>query len=247
MLLVKLAEALERSVNVDRAVMAAAPQLHDQPLRLAERIGADQNAALRIFVEPNQQPVDLAPGVRVAEDGEAEGRLGDEDVARNRLERSAGRVGAPFVVARDDDPLAAMFEHDLGGTEDVAGGHEADVDLAQPEHLAISGRAPVLRPVAALDDGERLGRRPDLAVAAPRMVGMAVGDERARLRLGRIDPGVRRLYVDAFGKRLYPGTQTGHCELYGSTPGGGQAKAPGDKAARERDTPWIRLVSTGHC
>ncbi len=59
---VELAQPLQRAVDVDRIVMAAAAQLHDQPLRLAERIGADQDAALGIVVQPLEQPVDLAGG-----------------------------------------------------------------------------------------------------------------------------------------------------------------------------------------
>ena len=48
---VEVAQPLERAVDVDRIVMAAAAQLGDQPLRLAERIGADQDAALGIVVK----------------------------------------------------------------------------------------------------------------------------------------------------------------------------------------------------
>ena len=47
------------------------------------------------------------------------------------------------------------------------------------------------------------------------MIGMAMGHQRNRLGLRRIDPRVGRANVDAFGKRLYPGTETGHHELYG--------------------------------
>jgi hypothetical protein len=54
-------------------------------------------------------------------------------------------------------------------------------------------------------------------MAAAGVIGMAVSHERARLRLARIDPGVGGLYIDAFGKRLDPGTETGHQELYGES------------------------------
>ncbi len=50
MLLVQVAEALEGAVDVDRGVVAPAAKLHDHALRLAERIGADQDAAVRVFV-----------------------------------------------------------------------------------------------------------------------------------------------------------------------------------------------------
>ena len=49
------------------------------------------------------------------------------------------------------------------------------------------------------------------------MIGMAVGDQRPGLRLRRIDPGIGGPDVNAFGKRLDPGTETGHRELYGRT------------------------------
>src|SRR3546814_9569990 len=72
-----------------------------------------------------------------------------------------------------------------------------------------------LRSVAALHDRQRLRRRPDGPVAAARVIGMAVGDERTRLGTARIDPGVGGFHINAFGKRLDPGTETGHRELYG--------------------------------
>src|SRR4051812_15035425 len=64
-------------------------------------------------------------------------------------------------------------------------------------------------------------------MAAAGMVGMAVGDERPGLGHVRIDPGVGRPYVETFGKRLDPGTETGHRELYEGT-------GPGRQAGRDR-------------
>ena len=129
----------------------------------------------------------------------------------HRLERRAGRVGAALVVAGDDDPLALVLEHDLRRAEDVAGGDEADVDLAEPDRLAIGDRLARLRPVAAVHDRQRLGRRPDRVMAAAGMVGMAVGDQRASALgcEGSIHASAGR-DVNAFGKRLDPGTETGH-------------------------------------
>ena len=95
----------------------------------------------------------------------------------------------------------------------MAGGDEADLDLADPHALAIGDRPRVLLAVAHAHDRQRLGRRPHLAMAAARMVAMAVGDQSARLGLRGIDPGIRRAHVDAFGKRLDPGTQAGHCGI----------------------------------
>src|SRR5918993_4891976 len=161
-----------------------------------------------------EQPVDLAAGVRMAENGQAEGRLGDEDVAGHRLERSAGRVLSALVVAGNDHPFARMFEDDLRRSEDVAGRPEADVHLADPHGFAISDRIAVLVAVAGRHDRQRFRSRPALRVPAARVIGMAVRDEGPGLRLRGIDPRVGGAYVDAFGKRLYPGTEACHRELY---------------------------------
>ena len=64
-------------------------------------------------MQPMQQPVDLAARVRVAEDRQAECRLGDEDVARYGFEGSTGGILAPLVIAGNDDPFARMLENDL--------------------------------------------------------------------------------------------------------------------------------------
>ena len=119
----------------------------------------------------------------------------------------------------DDKPvkisveLPAALHRDLRGAEHVAGGNQAQRDSIEVDHLAVSEGSARLRPVAACHDRQRLGRGPDLSMASPGMIGMAMGDECARLRLARVDPRVGRLDVDAFGKRLYPGTETGHREI----------------------------------
>ena len=82
----------------------------------------------------------------------------------------------------------------------MAGGDEADVDLADADRLAIGDRLARSARRSGAHDRQRLGRRPHLAVAAAGMVGMAVGDQRARLGLRGVDPGVGRAHVDAFGK-----------------------------------------------
>ena len=207
-LLVQVAQPLQRAVQVDRRLVAALAQLGDHPLRLAQRIGADDHAPLRIGVQTRDQLVDLVARVGVPEDGQREGRLGHEHVALHRFEGRAGRVGAALVVARDHHPLAAMVEHDLRRSQHMARRHEADLDVAQPDRLAIRHRLARLRPVARFHDRQRLGRRPHPPVAAARMVGMAVGDERAGARLGRVDPRVGGRHVDAVRVRLQPVSQS---------------------------------------
>src|SRR3954464_9075783 len=100
----------------------------------------------------------------------------------------------------------------------MAGGDEADFDLAEPDRLSIGKWIAALRAVAAVHDRQRLRGRPDRAVAAARMIAMAVGDERSSLGPGRVDPGVGRGHVNAFGERLHPGTETGHGGYMASMP-----------------------------
>ena len=162
--------------------MPTLAQLGDHPLRLAQRIGADQHAALGIGAQRGEQLVDL---VAASRDG---GRPAAPKVASvtntshcDRLERRAGRVGAALVVARDDDPLAAMIEHDLRRSQHMAGGNEADLDLAHPDRLAIADRMPGLRRRSAPSMIASVsGVAHTALMPAARMVGMAVRHQRAR-------------------------------------------------------------------
>ena len=87
---------------------------------------------------------------------------------------------------------------DLGGAEHVAGGMEAHIRVADAELLAIADRlraAGEIGAVAQPHQVERLRRREHRAMARPRMVGMAVGDQRPLDRAHGIDveaaaPGV---------------------------------------------------------
>ncbi len=150
----------------------------------------------------------------MTKDGQAERRLGNEDVAGDRLERSAGRVLAALVVAGHDHPLPGKIEDDLRAPEHMARRDEAYVDLTNADGLAIGNGSARLLAVARGHDRQRLGRRPDLRVSASGMVRMPVRDERLALRPRRIDPRISRADIDAFRKRLYPGTEARHRELY---------------------------------
>ena len=77
----------------------------------------------------------------MAEDRQAERRLADEDIAGERLEGGAGRVGLALVIARDDDALPALREPDLRRAQHVAGGMEAHIDVAEPQALAVARRS----------------------------------------------------------------------------------------------------------
>ena len=142
-------------------MVPARAKFGDYPLRLAERVCAHQHAAAGVGMEPVKQAVDLTAGVGMAKDGQSEGRLGHEHVARHRHERRAGRVGPPLVVAGNHDPFAFMLHHDLSRAEDMAGGHEAHVDLADADRLIVSNGLSVLRPIARPHDRQRLGRGED--------------------------------------------------------------------------------------
>jgi hypothetical protein len=122
--LVEVAELRQRAVDVDRLVVARLAQQPDHALRLAERIGADHVGALG-ELRTEASSARPRPRRRVAEDRQAEGRLGDEDVAGDRLEGQAGGVGLALVVARDDDRVPRA-RRDLRRAEHMAGRMEGD-------------------------------------------------------------------------------------------------------------------------
>ena len=196
--LVELRQALQRPVDVDRAVEALLPEEGHHALGLAESVGADDVGALGEEGDGVQKLSDLLTGVRVAEHGQAEGGLRDEHVAGNALEGSAGRVGLPLVVARDHDAKAARLDRDLRGAEHVPGRDEPDRNVADPHRLAqgglLAGGAEILA-VAHGHDGERFPRRQDGAVTGAGMVGVAVGDQRLR-------DGAKRIDVKAAGRAV---------------------------------------------
>ncbi len=202
--LVEGAHPFHSTMDIDSVMMAARAQFTDDTLRLAQRVGADQHAAVWIGMERGEQPVHLAAGIGVAEDGEAEGRFGHENVARDRLERQTGRVGAALVIARHHHPFAAMFQHDLRRSQHMAGGDITDGDAAHPHFLAIADRGAAGGAIAQTHDRQRLARRPDMAMAATRMIGVAVGYQRPFLRQRRIDPGIGGTDIDSGGVGFDP-------------------------------------------
>ena len=85
-ILVKRAHPLQRAMDVNGVMMAAAAQFGDDALRLAQRIGADEDAAVGIGVERGEQPIHLAAGVGMAKHRQAEGGFGHEDIAGDGFE-----------------------------------------------------------------------------------------------------------------------------------------------------------------
>src|SRR5262245_24492431 len=124
-------------MDVDWLLIASAAQFHDDALRLAQRIGADQYAAPRLGAQAMEQPVDLAASVGMTKHRQAERRVADEYVAGRHDEGRAGRIGPALIVARDDHSLAAILEDNLRRAQHMTGGHKADRDLAQANALAI--------------------------------------------------------------------------------------------------------------
>ncbi len=177
-------------MHVDRAgPIRLAKQAHD-PLRLAQCVSPDDVRAFRKQAGRLQQLVHLRARVGVAEHGQAERRLGDEYVARDDLERQAGRIGCTLVVAGDDDPRAAGRDGDLRRAEHVAGGVKGGGNAAKVDGRAEVGGLLVPAkpsPVAHGHDGQRLACRQHRAVAGPGVVGVAVGDQGTFHRPHRVD------------------------------------------------------------
>src|SRR5262245_51111725 len=84
----------------------------------------------------------------------------------------------------------------------MAGGVEFHRDVAEPDLLAIANRlrgAGEIVAIAQPHHVERLLRRQHRAVAGPRMVGMAMGDDRALDRADGIDMEATRLAAETGG------------------------------------------------
>ena len=198
---------MERSAPCSQIgpLVARLPQQRDQPLALAQPIDADLMRALRKVAERGEELRHLLRVGLMAVDGKAEGGLGHEEVAGHEFEGIAGRVAVALVVAGDHGALALIFDHHLGGAEDVARRYEAEghvPDLSAPRHRPAPERGRMTAgPEAQAHDGERIRRGQHRAMAGPRMVRMAVGDDGARHRGMRIDEEVARHAIEALPVR----------------------------------------------
>ncbi len=147
-----------------------------------------------------QELADLGVGIAVAKHRQAEGRLGDENVAWNELERNASRIGDILVVARRHDAQPIGHDCDLRRAEHVAGGMEGHGRAAQvhafaiPDGLRGAGEAfAVTKP----HDVERLLRGEHRAMAGTGVVGMTMGDHGLVHRTGGIDMKAAELAAHA--------------------------------------------------
>src|SRR4029079_5068487 len=138
--LIQRATSSERTVEIDRPLISRIPQQFDHPLSLAEPISADHMGAFREQRARLEQLGDLVFRVAMPEHRKREGRLGDEEVARNELKRRASWVARALIVSGDDGVHALIVDHHLRAAEHVACGHELDADIADLERLSIGER-----------------------------------------------------------------------------------------------------------
>ncbi len=135
-----VAEFRQRAVDEDWLCVAGVADQPDHPLRLAERVGSDEMRAFGKLSAPISSSLAISWRVRrMPEHRQAEGRFGDEHVALDRLEGQASRVGLALVVARGDDPRAAMLHADLRRAEHMAGRVEGDRDAIDVLRFAENG------------------------------------------------------------------------------------------------------------
>ncbi len=90
---IEFAEPDHRAVQVDRRVVAGVAQERDHPLRLAQRVAADDVGTIGKCGSGAEQPADLVERIGVLEHGQPEGGLGDQQVALGQLERLCGAIG----------------------------------------------------------------------------------------------------------------------------------------------------------
>lgn len=101
-------------------------------------IGADQMRTLRKGRDRVRQPGDLRSLVRVAEDWQGTGRLSHAGRRRAPARKADRSVRPSVVIARDNDPRAAML-HGLSATQHMAGRHQPQGDTVDPGVVAIGG------------------------------------------------------------------------------------------------------------
>src|SRR5690606_6269006 len=115
------------------------------------------------------------------EHGQPERGFGNQKITGYRFKRRAGRIVATLVVACNDGTLAIVIDHDLRAAEDMPGRPEGDVDIADPECLAVSERLPIAPRVVtepACHDRQRFWRGEHRVMPGPRVIRMSVRDDR---------------------------------------------------------------------
>ena len=202
-------------MDINRRVEASAAQFSDDTLRLAKRIGTDNDAAIRIGFARGEQFGNLALNRWMREYGQAKGRLCNQNVASNRFERRAGGVETPLIIPRHHHPLARMLKQDLRRTQNMSCRMKADLHAIGLKAITISDRRTHLCAITQRHDRKRFWRGPNGPMPTAGMVGMTMRHQSAFGRAGRVDPHVRRLDINAVRMRFDPmlGCSSGdiHC------------------------------------
>ena len=181
-------QRLDRAMNHDRADRRI--DAMQDTLRLAERIAQQHRRAARVGIS-SPPVVDLGVQLllrRPAIDRQAEGRFGDESVARHWLERRAGAVGLRLVIARRDPDPASVLKPDLRGAQYMARRMQRQFHAVVRDRLAISQRLQI--DVGAEANTQRafaMAVRQIMTVAGARMVRVRMRDDRAVYRFPRLD------------------------------------------------------------
>src|SRR3546814_20270692 len=85
---IKLAHFFKRAVDIDRRIPPRPAQFGNHPLRLAERIGADQHRTVRLGAHTADPRGYLTHSRRVEKPRPADGHPGDEDTATHRADNT---------------------------------------------------------------------------------------------------------------------------------------------------------------
>ena len=210
---VKRAAFDQRAVQIDRALIARLAQQRDHALAFAEAIDADHMRALGKLRARLQQLRHLLARVAMLEHRQREGRLGDEQIARHELEGGAGRIGAracsrPRPRRGRPSTRSALARCRARGRQ----GTSVTVTSPMVSRLAI-GRglraraAPACR-AARSSRASVSARGEHVIVPGPRMIGMAMGDDRALGPAIRVDVEAARPAIEALPIDREPGVES---------------------------------------
>ncbi len=186
-------------MDVDRPVIARIAQHADDPLRLAQRIGAHKMRAFRKLFDGLYELGDFVPGIGMPEHRQGKGRLGYEHVAGNGFKPDAGGIRRPLVVTRTDDAHAVLLDGNLCRAQHMACRVKADldaIDLADCSELRGLRRSGKIVAIAYPHDIECLLCCHDMLVAGSGVVGMTMGDQGALHRADGIDMEIPRRGIE---------------------------------------------------
>jgi ATP-dependent Lhr-like helicase len=212
---VGFAKAHHASVQIDGVFVSCLPQLGNDTLCFSKRVSGDQMATLRFGFNGIQKFLYFPFHIGMGKDGEGEGCLGYDQVARDGFKRRAGGIALAFVIARDDGAAAVMFQQNLCAAEDMSGGVERDANAVDVEAFPILHRlkrGSAILAVAFLHDFDGFTGRQHVAVPGAGVVGMAVRNKRPFLRSRGVDKCLDRFYIKVMA-------QKGHSKIYKAADG----------------------------